>query len=163
MDEALAPRDHRPMPARPNAALALALPPARPAPAPRARGDDLRRVNVLIVDDVAVCRRAERELLERRGYAIAGEADCALKAVASIELLTPDAVLLDVHLPDENGFALAARLTREHPGLGVLLTSVAFDGQFYALAEVCGARGFVPKSQLAQVELDRFWPRHPGQ
>ena len=154
-------RHHRPMPARPSTPLAVARPRARPAPVPRARGDDLRPLNVLIVDDVAVCRRAERELLERRGYAIAGEADCAVKAAASIELLMPDAVLLDVHLPDENGFALAARLTREHPGLGVLLTSVAFDGQFYALAEVCGARGFVPKSELAQAELDRFWPRHP--
>jgi two-component system invasion response regulator UvrY len=162
MDDAAEPLHHRPMPARSRADSTVLVPPARPAPPPGARGAHLRRVNVLIVDDVAVCRLAERELLERRGYAIVGEADCASTAVALVERLTPDAVLLDVHLPDENGFALAARLTREHPGLAVLLTSVAFEGQFYALADACGARGFVPKSQLAQVELDRFWPRHRG-
>jgi hypothetical protein len=40
----------------------------------------------------------------------------------------------------------------------VLLTSADFDEHFYARADASGARGFVPKSQLAQVELERFWP-----
>lgn len=145
--------------ARSYAASVAVLPPARPAPPLRARGDSLRQVSVLIVDDVAVWRGAVRELFERRGYGIAGEADRAATAVESVKRLVPDAVLLDVHLPDGNGFEVAGRLTRDHPGLAVLLTSVDFDHHFYALADLCGARGFVPKSQLARVELERFWPR----
>ena len=90
-----------------------------------------------------------RQLLERRGYAIAGEASCAASAIESVERLAPDAALVDIHLPDATGFEVAARLTEAHPELAVLLTSFDFDRQFYALADVSGARGFVPKDQLA--------------
>jgi hypothetical protein len=41
--------------------------------------------------------------------------------------------------------------------MAVLLTSADFDEHFYAAADASGARGFVPKSQLAQAELERFW------
>ncbi|HTX09972.1 MAG TPA: response regulator [Solirubrobacteraceae bacterium] len=115
-------------------------------------------VRVLIVDDTTCCRQTVCELLERRGYEVAGEAagvDAALRMAESIQ---PDAALLDVHLPDGNGFELAERLTRSHPGMAVLLTSADFDEHFYARADASGARGFVPKSQLAQVKLERFWP-----
>src|SRR5271170_2539692 len=46
----------------------------------------------------------------------------------------------DVHLPDGNGFELAARLTDVRPPLSVLLTAAEFDDNFHALAEVSGAR-----------------------
>lgn len=113
---------------------------------------------VLIVDDTPVCRCVVRELLERRGYGIAGEAGSAAMALDFVERLAPEAALLDVHLPDENGFELAARLTGSHPNLAVLLTSADVERRFYALADLSGARGFVPKDQLAQVELATFWP-----
>ena len=60
--------------------------------------------------------------------------------------------------PDGDGFDLAEQLTRSQPGMAVLLTSADFDEHFYARADASGARGFVPKSQLAEVELERFWP-----
>jgi CheY-like chemotaxis protein len=117
---------------------------------------------VLIVDDAACSRQIVCELLERRGYAIAGEADGVAAALRMAESIQPDAALLDVHLPDGNGFELAERLTRSQPGMAVLLTSANSDEHFHAQANASGARGFVPKSQLAQVELERFWPgNHP--
>ena len=79
------------------------------------------------------------------------------QAIAFVERLAPDAVLLDVRLPDANGFELAARLSRARPALAVLLTSGNFDPSFYALADRSGARGFVPKERLALVDLTRFW------
>lgn len=132
--------------------------PARKAPCPRLPGARGSSVRVLLVDDAAVFRRVACELLERRGYVVAGQAGCAAEAIACAERVLPDAVLLDVSLPDGNGFAVAARLTRRHPRLAVLLTSARFETRFYALAERSGARGFVPKAQLATVELERFWP-----
>jgi DNA-binding NarL/FixJ family response regulator len=113
---------------------------------------------VLIVDDASSFRAVMRQLLERRGYAVAGEADCGATASDLVEQLEPDGVLIDVDLPDENGFELAARLTGARPGLAVLLTSVQFDHSFYGQAQLSGARGFVPKTQLAQVELAMYWP-----
>jgi DNA-binding NarL/FixJ family response regulator len=121
---------------------------------------DLR---VLIVDDTPGCRRIVCELLERRGYEVVGEAASVGAALRLAESIQPDAALLDIHLPDGNGFDLAARLTQSQPGMAILLTSSDFDDRFYALADASGARGFVPKSQLAQVELERFWPgNHRG-
>ena len=118
----------------------------------------LSRATVLIVDDAPECRRAERELLETRGYAVVGEAGSAAQAIALVGRLAPNAVLLDVRLPDANGFELAAHWTRARPALAVLLTSVNSGLGFYALARRSGARGFVPKDQLALVDLTSFWP-----
>jgi DNA-binding NarL/FixJ family response regulator len=116
---------------------------------------------VLVVDDVAPMRRIICELLRRRGFEVVGEADSATMAIRQTERLLPDALLLDLDLAGESGFELAARLKRRHPSLRVLLTSASFDMRLYALAERCGAAGFVPKSSLAQVDLTKFWP-NPG-
>lgn len=90
---------------------------------------DLR---VLIVDDTTCCRQIVCELLERRGYEIAGEAAGVAAALGLAERIQPDAALLDVHLPDGDGFDLAEQLTRSQPGMAVLLTSADFDEHFYA-------------------------------
>jgi DNA-binding NarL/FixJ family response regulator len=111
---------------------------------------------VVVVDDSPVFRRVLCELLERRGYTIVGEASCASQAIDHVARLRPDAVLVDVHLPDQSGFELAARLTDEHSRLAVLLMSAAFRHDFYALAQVSGARGFVPKSELPKADLAQF-------
>ena len=118
-------------------------------------------VRVLVVDDAPSFRRVICELLSRRGYRVIGQAGSIAEAIELTERLEPDAVLLDVHLPDGSGFDAAARLTRAHPSLAVLLTSLDFESNFYALADVSGARGFVPKADLAGVEFTMFWPPSP--
>lgn len=112
---------------------------------------------VVIIDDSTLCRTVIRELLEHRGYDIAGEAGSVATAIDLVERLSPDAVLLDIHLPDGNGFEVAAYLRAHHPNVAVLLTSIDFQSSFYALADVSGARGFVPKSQLGDVQFELFW------
>ena len=116
------------------------------------------RVSVLIVDDAAPYRKAVRALLERRGYRVVGEADCAESALNSVKLLGPDAVLLDINLPDGNGFDLTPRIRGLRPNIAVLLTSSQFDDRFYGLAAAHGARGYVPKEQLSHVDFASFWP-----
>jgi DNA-binding NarL/FixJ family response regulator len=113
----------------------------------------------MIVDDASCYRRVVCELLARRGYEVAGEAETVAAALDLAEAVQPDAALVDVHLPDGDGFELAARLTQSYPWMAVLLTSSEFDHRFYARADASGARGFVPKLHLAQVELEAFWAR----
>jgi DNA-binding NarL/FixJ family response regulator len=112
---------------------------------------------VLIVDDRPSARQAAKQVLELRGYLVAGEADSGAAAVEAAARLEPDWVLLDINLGDSNGFEISARLTNTHPDLDVVLTSATYDEYSRALLDQCGARAFVPKAKLAQVELARFW------
>jgi DNA-binding NarL/FixJ family response regulator len=76
----------------------------------------------------------------------------------AVERHAPEAVLLDVRLGGDDGFAVCGDLTRAHPGLAVLLTS---DGAYEHADELiagCGACGFVRKSRLARTDLERLWP-----
>jgi CheY-like chemotaxis protein len=113
-------------------------------------------VRVMIVDNSAPFRRAARELLERRGYRVVGEADTAAAGLEGAERLKPDAVVLDVRLPDGSGLDLCEVLAREHDAPAVLL--ISSDGAANAaVAKARGARGFVPKADLARVDLSALW------
>jgi DNA-binding NarL/FixJ family response regulator len=114
-------------------------------------------VRVLIVDDAGVFRAVARELLVRRGYAIAGEAACARDALTLVERAAPDAALVDVCLGENDGFALARQLIQTRPGLAVLITSASVDQGFHRRAAASGARGYVPKQELAAADLSAFW------
>ena len=113
---------------------------------------------VLIVDDQPSFRGMARKVLEWRGYAVAGEAECADSAIAATERLAPDAVLLDVCLGEASGFDVACTLTQAHPELAVLLVSSIDYRRCKPLLRDCGARGFMLKSDLACADLAAFWP-----
>jgi CheY-like chemotaxis protein len=114
-------------------------------------------LRVVIVDDSAPFRRAARELLHRRGYLVVGEAGTAVGALDAVERVAPDALLVDVGLPDGCGFELAAALTRAQPNLAVLLMSANDPPSADDRLGASGARGFVLKSCLAAAPLERFW------
>jgi DNA-binding NarL/FixJ family response regulator len=115
-------------------------------------------VSVLIVDDSPSFRVAARRLLERRGYIVIGEAGCCASALELAEQLEPDAVLLDVQLPDGTGFVVSEELTRTEPSPAVLLMTATNTLGNYALLEQSGARGLVAKAELASTDLAAFWP-----
>jgi DNA-binding NarL/FixJ family response regulator len=122
------------------------------------RRTDSGRPQVVIVDDQPAFRDAARQLLEARGYDVVAEAASAATAMDAVEHHEPTAILLDVRLGDDDGFAVCGELTRIHPDLAVLLAS---DGDYEHSTDLiasCGARGFVRKSRLAQTDLGQFWP-----
>jgi len=103
---------------------------------------------VLIVDDHQPFRAVARELLEDAGYIVAGEAADAAEALAAISADAPDAVLLDVQLPDCDGFAVATAVA-EVDGPAVVLISSRDADDYGRRVAACGARGFIPKSKLS--------------
>jgi DNA-binding NarL/FixJ family response regulator len=103
---------------------------------------------VLIVDDHEPFRAVARELLERAGYVVAGEAVDAAGALAAVAADAPDAVLLDVQLPDHDGFSVATALTAAGGPVVVLISSRQAE-DYGPRIEACGARGFIPKSKLS--------------
>jgi DNA-binding NarL/FixJ family response regulator len=102
------------------------------------------RVRIVIVDDQPIFRDAARHCLTVRGFDVVAEAGCAASAVEAVERHEPDAMLLDIQLGDDDGFALCDALTRNRPGLAVILTSAEKNYQnLPKRIESCGARGFV--------------------
>ena len=104
---------------------------------------------VLIVDDHAVFRASARSLLEGGGFEVVGEAATGAEALALAAELAPAIVLLDVQLPDLNGFEVAEVLrAMEHPPQ-VILTSTRDSGDFGSLLSEASAHGFLGKDELS--------------
>ncbi len=80
------------------------------------------RQTVLIVDDHGAFRAAARALLEASAFDVVGEAADGASALAAVAELSPDIVLLDIQLPDLDGFTVAERLTGDHAPLAIVLT-----------------------------------------
>jgi two-component system nitrate/nitrite response regulator NarL len=120
------------------------------------RTERQRQAQILIVDDDPSFRSSARILLAVRGYQVVGEADCGDEGLALASATCPDAVLLDVNLPDGDGLALAARLTAAG-GPRVLLTSSDPNAAPDHLMRSSGAVGFVAKEELAEAPLDTYF------
>jgi len=108
---------------------------------------------VLIVDDHPAFRSSARRLLEADGHKVVGEAADGLHAVAAATALAPDVVLLDVALPDVDGFEVARAL---RGGPAVILTSSRDWSDVTALIAETGARGFVAKDDLSGSVIDEL-------
>jgi len=104
---------------------------------------------LLIVDDHDAFRASARSLLERHGLEVVGEAHDGESALQAAGELRPDVVLLDVQLPDRDGFEVAARLAELDPAPAVVLTSSRDRTEFGALVAESSARGFIGKAELS--------------
>lgn len=104
---------------------------------------------VLIVDDHAGFRSFARALLEAEGFAVVGEAADGASALALAGALAPELVLLDVALPDMDGFAVCEALLEDGRGPAVVLTSSRDVSAYRRRLERSRARGFIPKSELS--------------
>lgn len=88
-------------------------------------------------------------LLEAEGYDVVGEAPDGMSAIDAARALEPDVVLLDVNLPDIDGFAVAERITAEVGAPAVVLVSSRDPSDFGPMVTGSGARGFIPKGELS--------------
>jgi DNA-binding NarL/FixJ family response regulator len=111
---------------------------------------------VLVVDDHPSFRRCARALLTAEGFEVVGEAGDGAAALALARELAPELVLLDVQLPDMDGFDVASRLLARDRGLAIVLTSSRDRAEYGPLIEASGARGFVSKGDLSGAELERL-------
>jgi DNA-binding NarL/FixJ family response regulator len=111
-------------------------------------GGDTPR-SVLIVDDHAPFREAARMLLEGAGYTVVGESEDATGAVEAAIRLHPAIVLLDIGLPDGDGFEVAERLARSDDPPAVILISSREVAWYRRRLADSPARGFIAKGELS--------------
>jgi DNA-binding NarL/FixJ family response regulator len=106
-------------------------------------------VTVLIVDDHPTFRRFARRLLEEAGFEVVGEAEDGAGALEAARDLKPQAVLLDVLLPDRSGLEIAAALARTLAATAVVLTSSRCASDLGAALTEAPKQGFIAKSAFS--------------
>jgi DNA-binding NarL/FixJ family response regulator len=109
----------------------------------------MRQVRILVADDHSIVRRGVRALLETHpGWKVCGEAATGAEAVRQAKKLRPDVAVVDITMPDLNGFEATRQIRAAVPQTEVLVLTVHESEQ--ALREVldAGALGYVSKSDL---------------
>jgi DNA-binding NarL/FixJ family response regulator len=104
---------------------------------------------VLIVDDHAGFRSLARRLLEAAGFEVVGEAADGASAIELAWGLRPAIVLLDVQLPDFDGFEVAKRLFDEGLGAATVLISTRDRTAYRRRLATSPVRGFIAKGELS--------------
>jgi DNA-binding NarL/FixJ family response regulator len=103
-------------------------------------------IHVFLVDDHALFREGLRSLLEAQpDIRVVGEAANGRDAVDRLGASAPDVVLLDVTMPEMNGFVTARRIVDDHPGVRVIALSMHSDPRFVRGMFDAGARGYLVK------------------
>lgn len=121
-----------------------------------ARIDDNRAMKrtVLIVDDHAGFRASARRVLESEGYSVIAEAADGTSGVTAAALSNPDVALVDVQLPDFDGFEVTKRLLDAGEAPQIVLISSRERSDFGSLIDTSGAEGFVSKAELSGAALE---------
>jgi DNA-binding NarL/FixJ family response regulator len=104
---------------------------------------------ILIIDDHTGFRAHARALLEADGFSVVGEADDGASGLAAARSIRPDLVLLDVGLPDIEGFDVARELAVDGPPPLVILTSSREASSYGPRLDRSDVLGFIPKDELS--------------
>jgi DNA-binding NarL/FixJ family response regulator len=108
---------------------------------------------VLIVDDHGGFRAFARALLQSEGFEVVGEAKDGASALQAVEQLAPDLVVLDVQLPDLDGFEVAERLAAQEDPPAVVLVSTRDAAAYRRRLAGTTAQGFISKGELSGAAL----------
>jgi CheY-like chemotaxis protein len=112
---------------------------------------------ILVVDDSESFRRTAAQLLAARGLEPLGAACDGQAALAAVSADCPDGILLDINLPGQDGFAVAALIASACPVATIVLTSSDIEDVPGAVLRSCGAVAFVPKTNLATTDLQTLF------
>lgn len=102
------------------------------------------RTRLIIADDESLIRMDLREMLTQLGYLVVGEAGDGQSAVNLARELKPDAVIMDIKMPDLDGIEAARLLTQERVAPVLLLTAYS-DTELIARAREAGVAGYLVK------------------
>jgi len=116
---------------------------------------------ILIVDDSPRFRALAAELLVMRGLEVLDEAADGEQALAAVAGCCPDGILLDVNLPGQDGFAVAAALAAACAGIRIVLTSADLGRVPAEVMKTCPAVAFVAKQELAAADLATLFSGQP--
>jgi DNA-binding NarL/FixJ family response regulator len=103
-------------------------------------------MKVLIVDDHAVVRHGLKSALQSHGYLTVAEAGSINEAQAFMAQTNPDAIIVDINLPDGSGFDLVAWARRVSPKIAIVILTLNDGKDYVRAAKSAGANAFIVKS-----------------
>jgi two-component system, NarL family, invasion response regulator UvrY len=117
-----------------------------------------RDVSVVVVDDQRPFRLAAKTVVRMTpGFVLSGEAESGEEALARVDELQPDLVLMDINMPGISGIESTRQLIAKHPDLTVILLSTYPPDDLPADALSCGAAGYVNKDEFGPDVLTKVW------
>ena len=102
-------------------------------------------VNVLIVDDLAFIKIVLRDILEKSGFRVVGEASNGEQAISLYQDKRPDVVLMDITMPGMDGLTALRRIREVDPAARVIICSALGQQQLIVQAIQLGAADFIVK------------------
>lgn len=124
----------------------------------------METIRILVVDDHKVVRQGFCSLLELEpDLKIVGEAGSGAEALAMLDTISPDLLLLDVRLPDLGGAQVCRQATAKHPQLAVLMLTAISHGPEVLECIEAGAKGYVLKDVDASELIKTIRAVHRGE
>ncbi len=103
-------------------------------------------INIFIVDDHEIFRDGLRMLIESTDdMALIGEAESGEGVIEKLASLHPDLILMDIHMPGENGIEITRRIKDQYPEMSVLMLTMFEDDKSVFAAMRAGASGYILK------------------
>ncbi len=125
--------------------------------------DSTATIGVMVVDDQAAFRRAARAVINATaGFQPVADAVSGSEALRNADQEHPDLVLMDVYMPEMDGFAAARRLAEAHPETVIVLISIEDVEDLATEVIACGAVAFLHKRDLRPATLRALWTAHGG-
>jgi two-component system chemotaxis response regulator CheY len=109
------------------------------------RGGLIMGKKVLITDDTAFMRMTLRNVLEKNGYTVIGEAEDGLQAVEKYMLDKPDLVTMDITMPNMDGITAIKKIMEKDPDAKIVVVSAMGQKSLVIEALNSGAKDFIVK------------------
>ena len=114
-------------------------------------------INVLLADDDEGFLASLRELVDRQPELhVVGVATNGFEAIELARRLTPDAAVVDLHMPLLDGAAAIARLRQDHPSLCLIALTADDDGDLHRAVRQAGADAVLEKGEMVGLLIDRL-------
>jgi DNA-binding NarL/FixJ family response regulator len=120
-------------------------------------------IRLLLVDDQNIVRKGLKVLLEAQPeFKVVGEAGNGREAIAQVESLQPDVVLMDVRMPEMDGVAATQAICQHHPNTRVLVLSTFDEDDYVSRAMQFGAKGYLLKDSQVNELAEAIRAVHRG-
>ena len=110
----------------------------------------MSKTSVFICDDQQLFCDGIKSIVTEKGYAIAGEASNGKDLLKKLETIQPDVILLDINMPEMNGYEAAKVILKNNPQQQILIISASDNEKYYTDFVNLGVRGYILKSSTKQ-------------